>query len=319
MLKWLTKKTYATLSEVLGAVHKELEELQPVDTDSIKWTKGMEGMRAELNRELLGGGGLAEVQEDSVQPEYVKVRLVNYPRGLVRFKSVVITGYDTEETTLDANTLTLPTLVSDYTLSAATLASPNPAFAVLQEPTGTSGVYTAVVSGPTPAYITIGSNETRSYCALTSATGNLSMAQNGNARVIWRPSSTGDLLCLINVGTGYDSTYFGQFKVGFLDGSLYLYDGAYPTSSSAGLIYTGSVWHSVPKTLLTQNNGYIYVGLSYDPDTSIYTTAVYQGDLASSPWYGDTRSIHYEIATYSNGIISQIHTTGAISVTGRWV
>ena len=73
MLKWLTKKTYATLSEVLGAVHKELEELQPVDTDSIKWTKGKEGMRAELNRELLGGGGLAEEQEaeEMAVPDYM--------------------------------------------------------------------------------------------------------------------------------------------------------------------------------------------------------------------------------------------------------
>ena len=46
MLKWLTKKVYNSLSEVLGAVYKELDSLQPVDTDTVKWTKSLNGMKA---------------------------------------------------------------------------------------------------------------------------------------------------------------------------------------------------------------------------------------------------------------------------------
>ena len=46
MLKWLTKKVYSSLSEVLGAVYKELESLQPIDTDTVKWTKSLNGMKA---------------------------------------------------------------------------------------------------------------------------------------------------------------------------------------------------------------------------------------------------------------------------------
>ena len=69
MLKWLTKKVYSSLSEVLGAVYKELDSLQPVDTDTVKWTKSLNGMKAHA---VVQSSPVAmnQVQEDSVQAEY---------------------------------------------------------------------------------------------------------------------------------------------------------------------------------------------------------------------------------------------------------
>ena len=69
MLKWLTKKVYSSLSEVLGADYKELDSLQPIDTDTVKWTKGLNGMKAHA---VVQNSPVAmnQVQEDSVQAEY---------------------------------------------------------------------------------------------------------------------------------------------------------------------------------------------------------------------------------------------------------
>ena len=66
MLKWLTKKVYNSLTDVLGAVYKELDSLQPVDTDTIKWTKSLNGMKAHA---VVQNSPVAmnQVQEDSVQ------------------------------------------------------------------------------------------------------------------------------------------------------------------------------------------------------------------------------------------------------------
>ena len=70
MLKWLTKKVYSSLSEVLGAVYKELDSLQPVDTDTVKWTKSLNGMKAHA---VVQNSPVAmnQVQEDSVIPRLI--------------------------------------------------------------------------------------------------------------------------------------------------------------------------------------------------------------------------------------------------------
>lgn len=333
MLKWLTKKTYATLSEVLGAVHKELEELQPVDTDSIKWTKGMEGMRAELNRELLGGGGLEEQEaEDGSEPIYARVKLLNYPRTMRKYMSVVITGYDDTETSIEtgfssSNPPELPTLVSDYNeISTGTLPNTLP-FGVLQQEFSlsnpTSNICTVILSGLTLAWVYLERiQDDKIYCTLpTSYYGYLYAANHGLAKIIWRPAAqSGTALCIVNMGSGYDSRYFGAFKVGVLDDKLYLYDGSNPTSVNAGIIYAGSVAKYVAKTELAFVASDIYVGITYLPEDESWITWVHQGYITTSPYYTDERTYYTRVAVYgSNGVVTQINTTGQVVVQGRWV
>lgn len=178
MLKWLTKKVYSSLSEVLAAVYKELNSLQPVDTDTVKWTKGLTGMKAHA---VVQNSPVAmnQVQGDEVVPDL----------------------------------------------------------------------------------------------------------------------------------------YMGTFKVGRIDGVMYLYDGSNPDSDVAGVIKAGTASISVPKTEITIESGYVYVYLTYDTGTSSYSVTV--TTTYTTP--GD-RTEYYTIARiYQSTVYAQMHITGDITVVGRWV
>lgn len=92
MLKWLTKKVYSSLSEVLGAVYKELESLQPIDTDTVKWTKGLNGMKAHA---VVQNSPVAmnQVQEDEVVEYSSYFKIIKTTTALV-----VCDGANTEST-----------------------------------------------------------------------------------------------------------------------------------------------------------------------------------------------------------------------------
>ena len=157
MLKWLKKKVYSSLSEVLGAIYKELDSLQPIDTDTVKWTKGLNGMKAHA---VVQNSPVAmnQVQEEVQSPIYAKVKLLNYPRTMYKYMSVVITGYDDTETSIEtgfnsSNPPELPTLVSDYNeISTGTLPNTLP-FGVLQQEFSpsdpTNNTCIVILSGPT--------------------------------------------------------------------------------------------------------------------------------------------------------------------------
>lgn len=48
MLKWLTKRAYKSIIEIMQAVYKEIEELQPIDTPTVRWVKSRTGMEAHV-------------------------------------------------------------------------------------------------------------------------------------------------------------------------------------------------------------------------------------------------------------------------------
>ena len=73
MLKWLTKKVYS--SRRYWGLSKELDSLQPVDTDTVKWTKSLNGMKAHA---VVQNSPVAmnQVQEDEVIPDlYIHSKL----------------------------------------------------------------------------------------------------------------------------------------------------------------------------------------------------------------------------------------------------
>jgi hypothetical protein len=320
MLKWLTKKTYATLSEVLGAVHKELEELQPVDTDSIKWTKGKEGMRAELNRELLGGGGLAEEQEEGQQPIYVKVKLLNYPGEVAvpKFTGVVITGVESLVGGM-WYTSNNPVLLSDYTEIPTAMADDNPTFVVLQNELSNGSVGDAIISGMTVALVAVRAGQTNyKFCSILPDGSGLGASLNGPGKHIYgsrQDHSTNSRYWLVNLSTEYVEQYNGMFKVGYIDDKLYIYTGY--NSTVSGQIDAGGYIVYLPKTELAITDGDIYVVLAYE--TPSYSVHVYQGAIEDSPWASNIRASHYLIASCNSGKITQLHKTGAIIVTGRWL
>lgn len=334
MLKWLKKKVYSSLSEVLGAIYKELDSLQPVDTDTVKWTKGLNGMKAHA---VVQNSPVAmnQVQEDGSGPMYAKVKLLNYPRTMRKYMSVVITGYDDTETSIEtgfssSNPPELPTLVSDYNeIPTGQLPNTLP-FGVLQQEfivsnlsDPTDNIRTVILSGPTLAWVVLESiRDDKIYCTLPSAFyGYLETANQGLAKIIWRPASqSGIKLCIVNMGSGYDSRYFGAFKVGVLNDKLYLYDGSNPTSVNAGIIYAGSLAKYVAKTELAFVASDIYVGITYLPEDESWITWVHQGNIEASPYYRDERTYYARVAVYgSSGGITQINTTGQVVVQGRWV
>jgi len=177
MLKWLTKKVYNSLSEVLGAVYKELDSLQPVDTDTVKWTKSLNGMKAHA---VVQNSPVAtnQVQEDSIIEEYS-----------------------------------------------------------------------------------------------------------------------------------------GAFKVGYIDDKLYVYDGSAQESSYAGVVYAGATQIQVLKTEIEKISGYVYLIVTYVPETSLYTSS-FSRQLPSD----STRTVSYRIANINTSLsIIQLHSTDDITITGRWV
>lgn len=113
--------------------------------------------------------------------------------------------------------------------------------------------------------------------------------------------------------------YRGQFKVGVLDDSLYIYNGARETNSTAGTIFAGTRAQAFPKTLLETTEGDIYIILEYRTTSPFWFTDVHQGDIADSPYLSNPRAAHFLIASYVGGEIIQQHTTGPIYVTGRWL
>lgn len=72
MLNWLKKGAYRSLTDVLQAIRREIVSLQPKDTSSVKWTKGVAGMEAHVisveSAESVGSPNLLDdiVEEDDL-------------------------------------------------------------------------------------------------------------------------------------------------------------------------------------------------------------------------------------------------------------
>ena len=344
MLKWLTKKTYATLSEVLGAVHKELEELQPVDTDSIKWTKGKEGMRAELNRELLGGGRLEEQEAEDSEPVMVYVTLKNYPENdwqMHEFMPILITGIEgAEQVRLEDQMDLIGTpkrFISDYNVimdkPSGYFYNPRlgefPPFVVLQQRSNNTTVQ-AIASGLTYAWVQNQSEavpDVYRFCRYVSPSSlYLYNSTEGGARVVWRPpyvSSAARRLCVVDLLNSVTSGYAGQFCVGYRNGIFCLHESDSPNSTRSGVIDTPSRLLpsiTMPITELDLSGGSVYVWAYYNPEDGTFTGSVTQGPEATAPLYGLPTAVSYLIAIMdSPGVFRQVHTTGKIYITGRWV
>ncbi len=318
MLKWLTKKVYSSLSEVLGAVYKELDSLQPIDTDTVKWTKGLNGMKAHA---VVQNSPVAmnQVQGDS-EPVYVKVKLLNYPGegAIPKFTGVVITGVESLVGGM-WYTSNNPVLLSDYTKIPTAMADDNPTFVVLQNELSNGSVGDAIISGMTVALVAVRAGQTHyKFCSMLSDGSGLGASLNGSGKHIYgsrQKHLTNSQYWLVNLSTEYVEQYNGMFKVGYIDDKLYIYTGYNPVAY--GQIDAGGHIVYLPKTELTVVDGDIYVVLAY-AGTS-YSVHVYQGAIENSPWASDIRAAHYLIATCTSGKITQLHKTGAIIVTGRWV
>lgn len=66
-LQWFNKNKYSGLSEVLGAIKKELERLQPQDSQDIVWNKSATGISASIRRNGSGSETASEVEEGAPQ------------------------------------------------------------------------------------------------------------------------------------------------------------------------------------------------------------------------------------------------------------
>ena len=67
-LKYFTKKSYTSLSQMASDIRKELKSLCPIDSANIKWKRGVNGMRAVAVTKLSGytSAGTSDEQQPQV-------------------------------------------------------------------------------------------------------------------------------------------------------------------------------------------------------------------------------------------------------------
>ena len=342
MLKWLKKKVYSSLSEVLGAIYNELDSLQPIDTDTVKWTKGLNGMKAHA---VVQNSPVAmnQVQEDS-EPVMVYVTLKNYPEDsgqMDKFMPVLITGIeDAEQVRLEDQMALIGSpkrFISDYNVIMdkpdGYFYNPRlgefPPFVVLQQRSNNTTVQ-AIASGLTYAWVQNQRPDVPDvyrFCKYVSPERlYLYNSTEGGARVVWRPpyvSGAARRLCVVDLLNSVTSGYAGQFCVGYRNGIFCLHESDSPNSTRAGVIDTPSRLLpsiTMPITELDLSGGDVYVWAYYNPEDGTFTGSVTQGPEATAPLYGLPTAVSYLIAKMdSPGVFRQVHTTGRIYITGRWV
>lgn len=68
MLKWFTKRAYKSIVEMMRAIYREIEELQPMDTPTVKWVKTRNGMEAHV-QEIPSSSNRAAAESESEQSQ----------------------------------------------------------------------------------------------------------------------------------------------------------------------------------------------------------------------------------------------------------
>lgn len=114
-------------------------------------------------------------------------------------------------------------------------------FAVLQEPAAASnGFARAVISGMTLANVLINDADDVAVDIANGVTTYLSSGQHGSARILWKPSGTGQKLCLIQVGDWADAMLGqtdGAINKG-ASGTVSIHDGTEGSEADTGVNVT---------------------------------------------------------------------------------
>lgn len=98
LLKWFNKSTYSGLGEALGAIRKELQALQPVDSADITWNKTSEGIQAVIRDKATASSSTQSTEDSTGNPitsEYTGYFKIVHRGGR---KFAVVNGYNTSDT-----------------------------------------------------------------------------------------------------------------------------------------------------------------------------------------------------------------------------
>lgn len=328
MLKWLTKKVYNSLTDVLAAVYKELDSLQPVDTDTVKWTKGLTGMKAHA---VVQNSPVAmnQVQGDEVDLSYKS-----------SFK--LIFGMTTEPEP-DPNISPDPEAppfvpepcillvqgadAEDDEAGVVTVVKRATALHVLKTelPIVDGDIYLNVIWNPSTGL-------TYSVGAAVPLNGNVYQARIGryNAynKTITQIHLTGDIR-ITDWPTAYDNAFLAVLGTASVadpppdplpepSAAIYICHGKDIERENAGIVFfeefTGfdnpfPLQMEVPKTELPAIDGNIYLIIYFDV-LGAFTYEFYQGNITGHLSYGSVDMWYILIATYnaSTQLLTQVHT-----------
>lgn len=131
MLKWFRKNTYTSIGDALGDIQKELEALQPQDSDTITWDKTNTGVTAKL-RSTSASGGLATEESTEVNApakveggynSYFKIvdRTETNEDGTKTFKIQVVDGGGREYSRCKVNNIVFNIQDTEFAITSRVL------------------------------------------------------------------------------------------------------------------------------------------------------------------------------------------------------
>lgn len=129
---------------------------------------------------------------------------------LEQFSAVSLTGLELTAQNCDSFAFETPT----FTAGKVTTARKDMPFAILLEPANSGELSKALVTGVTPAKVTI-KDQTHQYAKPTpdSSAGALESCDAGTARILYKAGSSGEQWCILQLGAGGAEAYDGPFAL----------------------------------------------------------------------------------------------------------
>lgn len=168
--------------------------------DAVNWTRE--------NKERLSGRGVkGEYYENGeIRIKYTGSKTLN------QFAAVALTGLVLTPENCDEFATAVPTFTAG-TMTAALADSP---FAICRKPANPGEITKAVLTGVTPARVTI-KDAAHQFAKPTpdSEAGALESCESGTARIVWKAGSSGEQWCILQIGAGGagGGEYNGYFKI----------------------------------------------------------------------------------------------------------
>ena len=210
------------------------------------------------------------------------------------------------------------------TFIGGTVTAADKPFAILLEPANYGDLVRALISGVTPAKITMRSaGHQYAQPVVGSATGALESCEIGSARILWRGGDSGEQWCILQLGLVVpDVSVKGPVAVTLEGGtSIKVWDSS--GGEGAGVVTIGSYSTRVAATTFPIQTGEIYLDVNYigGGTVSAYAINIAISSRTPSPSTFQQYILRLGGCTVTGGTVASVYQTrapGDIEVLGRW-
>lgn len=231
--------------------------------------------------------------------------------SIVALKTVVI------EPKTEASTRTFKFEMPFFEIEAFTEDTKNAPIAILQEPVRKDETGKALVLGVTATTVNISNANHNSAVPDEKNKFKIKSAVDGDIKILWKPSGTGEKLCMCAVGIGGMLSYKGIFKLTHEGSNIKITNGADESDSNAGFCIVNGKYKQVPTGTVSSSTGYICLKATVSGDD--YTVS-YE---VKSSLEGDDNTAYYALgyvkaATGGGGVevFQYYHATPHILIVG---